>query len=103
MSRVHLIEKKLLVMCVDKEKRYFESGFWAITTKIATKLLGGDLYLHKSQNQPSFFGGKILSFSKINSGIYQGRIVFLIESSISYKEVLAGNDGWSNEKKILIN
>lgn len=102
MSKIHLIEKKLLVVCVDKEKRHFESGFWAIAANTATKLIGGDLYLHKSQNQPSFFGGKILSFIKVESGIYQERIVFLIESDNSYKGVFAGNEGWGNEKKILL-
>lgn len=101
MPKIHLIEKESLVRCIDSSLNHYETGYWAISASTATKLLGGDLFLHKSQDSPSFFGGKVESFSVVDFGEYQGRVVFAIEASMKYKGIYAGKDGWGNEKKIV--
>ena len=84
------------------EGRIFESGLWAVTAQTAQSLLEGDIYFHKRQKEPSFFGGKILGY-RIHGeeDEYQGRIIFRFEYSAGHRNVSAGSGGWSNEKKIV--
>lgn len=79
-----------------------ESGLWDVATHTAQSLVGGDIYFHDRQKEPSYFGGKILGYRIHESDDqYNGRIVFLFEPSIEHKKVSSGSGGWSNEKKIV--
>ena len=68
----------------------------------AEALVGGDIYFHKKQKEPSFYGGKIIGY-RINEADaeYPGRVIFRFEYSRAHKEVSAGQGGWSYEKKIV--
>lgn len=104
MPAIHLIEKKINVHRVPDSPQEWESGYWAVTQDTAARLVGGDLYLHSQQGEPSHFGGPILSFrvhSDASDVRLDGRVVFRIKASHSHKEVLAGREGWGNEKKII--
>jgi len=100
MPKIHLIEKESLVRCIDIDLKYYETGYWAVSNSSATQLINGDLFLHKSQNSPSFFGGKIISFRIVDLGEYKGRVAFVIEASMKHKGIYSGASGWGNEKKI---
>lgn len=103
MGAIHLIERLGDMERIDKEKNEWESGKWAVSEGTAQKLVGGNLYLHQGQDKPSHFGGKILSFRVLpdTEGALAGRIVFRFKPSIEYKNVIAGQEGWGNEKKLV--
>lgn len=99
MTRIHLIEKLGLFQSV--EDNIYESGYWDIPIQKADKLIGCDIYFHKKQKETSFFGGTILSYRISDDGESKGRVIFRFEYSRSHKGVLAGDDAWSYEKKII--
>jgi hypothetical protein len=98
--RIHLIER---IGYIQKlEEQIFESGLRAVTPDTAQSLLGGDIYFHKKQKEPSFYGGKILGYRiHDEDDEYRGRIIFSFEYSAKHRNVSAGSGGWSNEKKIV--
>jgi len=102
--KIHLIER--VTHFIRIEGNVFESWCWDITPQTAQALVGGDIYFHKKQKEPSYFGGKILGYRIHDSdeGEYpgcRGRIVFTFEYSREHKNVSAGEGGWSYEKKIV--
>jgi hypothetical protein len=46
----------------------YRSGYWKLPKEKAAELVGGCLYLHKKQKEPSFFGGKILDYEMVPYG-----------------------------------
>ena len=103
-SRIHLIEHLGLMQKVDGN--IFDSGYWKIKPQQAEELIGFDIYFHKKQKEPSYFGGKILAY-RVHDGSggehpdCHGRVVFTFESSREHRNVSAGDGGWSYEKKIV--
>src|SRR4051794_14504076 len=79
----------------------YESGYWVVSIDTAEKLVGSDLYLHDGQNDPSRFGGKIVSYRVHRGGAEDGRIVFRIHASGAHRGVKTPPEGWGNEKKIV--
>ena len=103
-GRIHLIERVQHFKRI--EDNVFESWCWDVTPQKAQALVGGDIYFHKKQKEPSYYGGKILGFRIHDSdeGEYpgcRGRVVFTFEYSREHKNVSAGEGGWSYEKKIV--
>ncbi|MET0645373.1 MAG: hypothetical protein ABW208_02060 [Pyrinomonadaceae bacterium] len=102
--RIHLIErvghfKKL-------EGNVIESWCWKVSPQTAESLVGGDIYFHKGQKEPSYFGGKILSYRVHDSDegefpLCRGRVIFTFESSREHRNVSAGDGGWSYQQKIV--
>jgi hypothetical protein len=85
------------------EGQIHESGLWDVSVNTAEALVGGDIYFHEKQKEPSYFGGKILGYSIHESDDqYNGRIIFRFEYSAEHRKVSAGSGGWSNEKKIVL-
>lgn len=103
MPKIHLIERVTAVKLLSKERNEWSSFSWVVSEDTAKKLIGGEIYLHKAQNAPSHFGGKILSYEVLGSeyGSDAGRVVFNFNASLEYKNVKAGKDGWGMEKKIV--
>lgn len=98
--KIHLIEKLGLFQPV--EGNIYESGNWDIPPHRADELVGGDIYFHKKQKEPSYYGGKILGYRIYDQGDeLDGRIIFRFEYSRGHKNVIAGEGGWSYEKKIV--
>lgn len=87
---------------LDKEKFEWESGWWKLSSDMAEKLVGGEIYFHKAQAKPSYFGGLVLSYRVETEGEWPGRIVFRFRAGQEFKGVDAGTRGWGMEKKIVI-
>lgn len=102
MPAIHFVERMNNIRRLPGADGEWESGYWSVTENTAQRLIGADLYLHTRQAEPSHFGGKILGFHvhRDQSDI-DGRIVFRIKPTIGHKGVVAGREGWGNEKKIV--
>jgi len=103
MSKIHLIERITNVKLLSKEKNEWSSHCWVLSEETAQKLVGGEIYLHKGQDKPSHFGGRILSYEVLpeSAGEDAGRIAFNFQAGLEFKDVRAGKDGWGMEKKIV--
>lgn len=102
--RIHLIERGGAFKKI--EGNIIESWCWEIPARTAESLVGGDIYFHKRQKEPSYFGGKILAYRVHDSDdgafpLCRGRVIFIFESSREHRGVSAGEGGWSYEKKIV--
>ncbi|MDQ5839051.1 MAG: hypothetical protein M3379_19915 [Acidobacteriota bacterium] len=105
MPRIHLIERGGHFNPI--KGNVFESWCWEVTPQTAQALVGGDIYFHKKQKEPSYYGGKILGYRihDSNEGFApncSGRVIFTFEYSRGHKNVSAGKGGWSQEKKIVL-
>jgi hypothetical protein len=101
MPCIHLIEKHGFIRPLPSSDGESESGYWHLAQDTADALVGGEIYFHKKQSEPSFYGGHILGFSAPTEGAYTGRIVFRFRFDRVCKEVSAGRGGWSMEMKIV--
>ena len=99
-QRIHFIEKLDLIKKV--QGNVFDSGFWDVPAATAEALIGGDIYFHRKQKEPSYFGGKITGYRISEADAeYPGRVIFRFEYSSTHRGVSAGGGGWSYEKKIV--
>ena len=101
MPAIHFVERLGNTKRIPDTDHEYECGYWAVSEATAQRLIGGDLYLHDKQKEPSRFGGKILGFHVHPDGVEAGRIVFRIRASLEHRGVLTGRAGWGNEKKIV--
>ena len=101
MTAIHFIERTDHVRKTDKLKNEWESGFWPVTEETAQKLVGASLYLHRTKNQPSHFGGRILSYRMVETGPSAGSVVFIVRATVDCKDVKVDSKGWSKDYKIL--
>jgi hypothetical protein len=98
---IHLVERLGNLERVDDALNEWESGYWSVGEEVAGRLVGGRIYLHEHQSDPSHFGGEILSFRIHAAGPYAGRVVFRFRPAPAFKNVKASRGGWGNEKKIV--
>jgi len=87
---------------LSREKKEWESGWWALAPSTAGQLVGGNIYFHKAQARPSFFGGNIIGYRIETEGLWAGRVVFRFLANPAFREVRASTSGWSMEKKIVL-
>lgn len=103
MNAIYLIQKDPKL--VPKPRRpgdsVWESGFWSVPVATAKALIGGQIYFHKLQKSPAFFGGEIVGFEVTPEGEYAGRIIFRFRPDPNARGTKAGPDGWGMEKKIV--
>jgi len=101
---IHFIENQgRFRRIIDDE---YESGFWDVLESKARKLIGGSIFFHSGQTEPSFYGGEILDCrvaSSDDSLTYAGRIIFKFRFSPDYRGIRTARSGWGNEKKIVLN
>jgi len=99
-GRIHVIENDNRIKKL--EGRIHESSFWNVTEWKAQELIGGNIYFHKRQKEPSFFGGTILGYRiHQEDDEFKGRVIFRFESTREHRNVFAGDGGWSYEMKIV--
>ena len=102
-ARIHLIERDGRLVPVEPGSKEYESGFWVVAEETARRLVGGEILFHKAQAKPAFFGGVIKSYRIQSDGEWKGRIIFrFLADPVRFRGVLAGRDGWGNEKKIVL-
>lgn len=99
--KLHFIEKAKKFKQIDKERRIWESGNWVVSKDIASASVGADIYFHREQVKPSYFGGTILSYEKLSDGPDAGRYVFTFSASMEHKNIKTEREGWGMEKKIV--
>jgi hypothetical protein len=98
---IHLIEQ--LNNFVKLQDNSWESGWWQLEESKAQKLIGGEIYFHKKQQEPSFYGGTIMGYRIEQDGQYQGKIVFKLQHKQSCRNVRTDKNGWSKKMKIIGN
>ena len=100
MAAIHLVERTDNVRKTDRSTNQWESGFWQVSEEVAKKLIGSDIYLHRSKLQPSHFGGEITGYRLVESGAQAGHVVFQVRARADCKGVKTDNKGWTNNQKI---
>ena len=79
----------------------WESGWWNIDESKAKELVGGEIYFHKNQQEPSFFGGSITGYRIDQDAQHQGNIVFTLQYNAACRNVKTDKHGWSKRMKII--
>ena len=106
MTAIHLIKKTGVglppIDPVAGAPRNFTSGYWTLSLETARSLIGGKIYFHEHQRDPSFYGGCILDAQRMVDGYYQDKIVFTFLYSPDCRNVRTSADGWSQEMKIVL-
>jgi hypothetical protein len=95
---IHIVEIKNNFVKLSNDE--WESGWWQLEESKAQKLVGGDIYFHKTRQEPSFYGGKILSYRVEQDEEYRGRIIFKLKYSQACRNIRTGKTGWSKAIKI---
>ena len=98
MPSIHLIEKIDKYNAIDNDSNEWESGVWAVSIESASKLIHGNIYLHRGQKEPSFFGGIITGFRITGSGPNE-KITFRFKQLSSHEGITTEKEGWGNEQK----
>ena len=101
MPSIHLIERSDNVRKTDRNSNEWESGHWAVPENVAQSLIGGSLFLHRSKQQPSHFGGKITAYRIEESGPSAGLVVFKLRAQMDGKDVKTDRKGWTKDLKIV--
>jgi len=96
---IHLVEQVNSFFKV--QDNIWESGWWTLDENKARDLIGGNIYFHKKQQEPSFYGGQITGYRIEQAGQNQGRIVFSLKYIETCRNVKTGKDGWSRKMKIV--
>lgn len=102
-SALHLVEKgiyRINLRHVSGTKDEWETGYWWVGDTTAASLVGGKIYLHRGQGEPSHIGGEILSYNH-QSGTDPKRKVFRFRTLDQCRGVSTAKTGWGNEKKII--
>jgi hypothetical protein len=60
------------------------------------KLIGGDIYFHEFQKEPSILGGKIIGFHIREES---NKVVFRFKELESHRGLVTPIEGWGNEQK----
>lgn len=102
MSKIHFIEREGRFERVPKSPDEWESGYWKLTAANAASLVGGDVYFHSAQKDPSHFGGAILGSRVQIDGPFAGKTVLRFRYTKKHRGVRAGVGGWGVERKIVI-
>lgn len=96
---IHLVEP--LNNFAKLQDNEWESGWWNIAESEAKKLVGGEIYFHKKQIEPSFYGGIITGYRVGQDVQYQGRVAFRLKYDAACRNVNTDRHGWSKKMKIV--
>lgn len=101
MSALHFVERLGNYRQVDGDTNEWESGYWAIKPEAAAQFIGGSLYLHKGQKEPSYIGGIITGF-RIDPARESERLIFRFIKKDDHEGVTTAAEGWGNEQKRIL-
>lgn len=77
----------------------YESGYWSLAAATAASLVGGQVFFHQKQSEPSYFGGIIQNMR--TSDEHPGRFVITFQSIASCRGLRTSRAGWSQEMKLV--
>jgi hypothetical protein len=98
---IHIVEP--LNNFVKLPDSRWESGWWNLDESKAKELIGGEIFFHKKQQEPSFFGGIITGYRTEQDAKNQDRIVFTLQYNSACRNVKTDKAGWSKKMKIISN
>lgn len=98
MTAIHFVEKIDKYLQVDEKENEWESGHWVVSIDAAAQLIGGDIYLHRGQKEPSFIGGVITGF-RVTQRDKGQKITFRFKRMESHEGLITESEGWGNEQK----
>ena len=104
MTAIHIIKNDPglpAITPVQSGSNIYSSGYWVIAEAKAKSLIGGKIFFHYRQTEPSFFGGIITDAEKVTEGEREGRVVFTFKADQNCKNVKTSRDGWAQEMKIV--
>ena len=96
---IHMVEP--LNKFVKLPDNSWESGWWTIDETKAKELVGGEIYFHKKQGEPSFFGGTITGYRLDPDVQLQGKVAFTLSYNAACRNVRTDKNGWSKKMKII--
>lgn len=96
---IHMVEP--LNNFVKLPDSTWESGWWSLDESIARELVGGEIYFHKKQMEPSFFGGVITGYRIVRDEQHLGKVVFVLQYKADCRNVRTDKNGWSKKMKII--
>jgi hypothetical protein len=96
---IHIVET--LNKFVRLPDNQWESGWWDIDEDRAGKLIGGNVFFHKKQMEPSFFGGTITGYRIEQEAQHEGMIVFTLQYNAACRDIRTDKGGWSKKMKII--
>ena len=104
MKAIHLIQKdtKLRPWPKNGGGGTLQSGYWKVSRKKASVLIGSKIYFHERQLSPSFLGGITTDFESKLDEPWKDRIIFTFIPSTDFAGVKTDKSGWANEKKFII-
>jgi hypothetical protein len=97
--KIHLIDKYNNFH--NLRDNIWECGWWTLREEKARKLVGGEIYFHKSRVEPSFYGGTIVGYRVQLDGVHRGQTVFEFQYNHSSRNVRTDKYRWSKEMKII--
>ena len=103
MSAIHLIKKNDPSLPPIKPAKemgdgVFSSGDWLLSEARANSMIGGEIFFHRSQKKPSFFGGVI---TKVEKSSVPARFVFFFIYDPQCRGVSTSSDGWAMTMKFV--
>jgi hypothetical protein len=101
--RVHFVANHGRMRSISPTSSEWESGYWyRVGERTAVALIGGGIYFHRSQVEPSYGGGLITSYRIEQQGDFEGRYVFRYRPSPAFVGVSTGAEGWIRHKKLVL-
>jgi len=79
----------------------WESGWWELDERCAKELVGGEIFFHKTRQEPSFYGGTVLGYRIVADGPYRGKIIFTLRYNHACRNVRTDKSGWQKKFKII--
>lgn len=95
---IHIVEVKNSFVKLSNDE--YESGCSQLDEAKAEKLVGGDIYFHKTRSEPSFYGGRIINYRLETGEAQKGMIVFILRYNKGCRNIRTDKNGWSKSIKI---
>lgn len=95
---IHLIEA--MKHFVKLQGDVWESGSWPLDEARARELVGGEIYFHKTRQEPSFYGGTILGYRVSQEGEGVAKVVFKLQYNPACRNIRTDRTGWNKGMKI---
>jgi hypothetical protein len=65
MAALHLVDREGNMRATGAGPREYESVGWALSEATLQAVVGGRVYFHHKQTEPSFMGGDVLGFREV--------------------------------------
>lgn len=98
--KIHLIETDSMNFNLLKDDLW-ENGWWTLNRDMAERLIGSEIFFHRTRTEPSFYGGVIRGYRVEQGGEKEGQIVFEFKYDRVCRDVKTDKKGWARKMKIV--